>query len=508
MRATDVVDCIAGHVANQPDRDAVRDSESSLTYRQLWDEAGMVAGGLVAEGVQPGDRVALLLPNSVSFVVAALACLKVDAMFVPLAVTDPLARLQGIVADCAPALVVTTGPEAGGEGLTGARHHSLADLRTPEPFEVTPPGPDDRPAYAIYTSGTTGQPKGVVIGRAAFARAVATTADQLGLGPETRTLCVSPFHFDGSFATLFPTLARGGTVVIRAREALLFPRTFIRAVTEERITYTGFSPSYLTLLLASPRIGELADTPLDIIALGGEATAPRSIAEWNRAVPKCRVFNRYGPTETTIAVTHIEITPAILATGVIPIGPPHPHVEFHLLDPDGNLIDQDGIVGELWIGGEQLMNGYWNAPELTAEMLRGDVVAGRTLYRTGDLVYRQADGNYVYVDRADRVVKRRGVRISLLELTEAIRQMPAVLDATCATFDDDDGLGIAAFVVMDGADDEGELRRLLRDALPDTMLPDRMISVPGLPMTSSSKVDERALLADAGLDPHGAEGAA
>ena len=128
-----------------------------------------------------------------------------------------------------------------------------------------PPAPDritDRVAYAIYTSGTTGTPKGVLIGNRAFAAAVAATADALGLSAATRTLCVSPFHFDGSFGTLFPTLFSGGAVVIRPREALLFPRTFFNAITRESITYTGFSPSYLRLLLSSPQIDRLAGTSL------------------------------------------------------------------------------------------------------------------------------------------------------------------------------------------------------------------------------------------------------
>ena len=134
----------------------------------------------------------------------------------------------------------------------------------------------------IYTSGTTGAPKGVLIGRRAFAAAVHAVISHLGLDRDTRTLCVSPVHFDGSFGTVFPTLAAGGVLVLPPRESLLFARFFIRTVAREQITYTGFSSSYLRLLLADPRLATLADTPLRVIALGGEVcSGPDVEALWD-----------------------------------------------------------------------------------------------------------------------------------------------------------------------------------------------------------------------------------
>jgi D-alanine--poly(phosphoribitol) ligase subunit 1 len=364
---------------------------------------------------------------------------------------------------------------------------------------VDPAPPSDRVAYAIYTSGTTGTPKGVLIGCQAFGAAVEATSQALGLDRKTRTLCVSPFYFDGSFGTLFPTLFSGGAVVIRPREALLFPRTFFNAVAKEAITYTGFSPSYLRLLLASPQIAKLGESSLDVIALGGEASSVADIRSLWSVAPNIRVFNRYGPTETTIAVTHIHLVPELIADGTVPMGYPHPGVSFHLVDDQGSVIDQPDRVGELYIGGSQLMTGYWGAPALSEEVLRTDVVPGETVYRTGDLVYRDHDGRYVYADRADRVIKRSGVRISLVELSEAMRSLDGVSAAACVIFDDDGELGIAAFVVVDQILSALELQRAARLRLPETMLPNRIELVEALPLTNSSKLDERRLLAEAGL---------
>ena len=145
------------------------------------------------------------------------------------------------------------------------------------------------------------------------------------------------------------------------------------------------------------------------------------------------------------------------------------------------------------------MTGYWGAPELTADVLRTDVVPGKTVYRTGDLVYRNASGDYVYVDRADRVIKRIGVRISLVEMGDAMRHLDGVSAAACVAFDDDGQLGIVAFVVADGTVTALELRRATSQHLPDTMLPNRIELVEALPLTPSSKLDERRLLAEAGL---------
>jgi D-alanine--poly(phosphoribitol) ligase subunit 1 len=503
-----VIDQIAGHAASTPEHPAVKDLSRSLTYAQLLAEVDAVAAGLEAAAVGAGDRVALHMSNSADFAVAALAVMRLRAIFVPLSVADPEPRLAVILDDCEPRLVVTgrDDPEAGlvygGFPAGLARHRSVGIEELagggPAPHAARPQ-PEDA-AYAIYTSGTTGTPKGVLIGNHAFLASVRACVSALDLTPETRTLCVSPFHFDGSFGTLFPTLFVGGSVYIPPRDSLLFPRAFFNAVTRERITYTGFSPSYLRVLLGDRRIATLADSPLEVIALGGEASSlPLLEALW-AAAPKVRIFNRYGPTETTIAVTHCEVSRERIGEGPVPIGRPHPNVTFHVVGDGGELVSEPGATGELYVGGDQLMTGYWRAPQLSEAVLRTDIVPGETVYRTGDLVYRDRDGDYVYVDRADRVIKRSGIRISLIEVGAVVSSVPGVSAATCVAFDDEGRLGIAAFVVAAGLTGI-DVKRKAADQLPETMIPDRFVVVDELPLTSSSKVDERALLVAAGLRP-------
>jgi len=236
-------------------------------------EAAELAVGLTESGVTEGDRV---WPASAQLGRLRGLCpgLSVDRRHLRSPGGHRPAGAAGLDrCRLRPALVVTT--DSSGDGspppLTpspGVPSVPIARLRRPgaEPPDLHP-GPH-RLAYAIYTSGTTGTPKGVVITTPAFAAAVAASADALGIDEQTRGLCVSPFHFDGSFGTLFPTLYAGGALIIRPREALLFPRTFFNAVKQESITVTGFSPTYLRLLLASPQMDQLAATALSVVALG------------------------------------------------------------------------------------------------------------------------------------------------------------------------------------------------------------------------------------------------
>ena len=501
----DVLHEIIEQARTGPALPAAKDLNRELSYAELIHEVSRLATGLAGRGVSEGDRVALLLPNSVDFVVAALASLWIGAVFVPLAVTDPEARLATIVADCAPAIVVTS--DASGDDaapprlLGGLTLVPISALRAEEPTLAAPVDTSTRVAYMIYTSGTTGTPKGVQIGTAAFGAAVQSTTSALGLDRATRTLCVSPFHFDGSYANLFPTLYAGGAVVIRPRDALLFPPTFFNTVAREKINFSGFTPSYLRLLLASPRMAELGDSALEIIALGAEALPVADLRSLWSYVPKIRLFNRYGPTETTIAVTNLELTPDMIEEGTVPMGYPHPGVFFLLLDDEGIVIEESDRVGELYIGGNQLMDGYWGAPALTKEVMRTDVVPGETVYRTGDLVYRDKNGRYVYVDRADRVIKRSGVRISLVELNEVMGRLVGVTGAVCMTFDSEGELGIIAFVVTNGAASALDLRRAAREHIPENMMPNRIELVKVFPLNKSNKLDERLLLSEAGLRP-------
>jgi len=460
-----------------------------------------MASGLTAFGVVPGDRVALEMTNSAAFLTVALGCLWIGAAFVPLSMNDPPARVGRILDDSHPKLVVSQGRRHTEPGRQTQRDATLfVDVETILAAAGSAPdrSPDpERDAYLIYTSGTTGMPKGVRTPEKAFRWAITAAAELLGLDSTTRTLCVSPFHFDGSYGTAFPTLVAGGSLVIPKREDLLFLKRFFRAVLEERITHTGFSPSYLHLLLSSPKLAGLARSELKTLGLGGEECIADDVAELWRVLPELRIFNRYGPTETTIEVTTSEIGRHDVESGKIPIGVPHPGVTFYLLDGAGQILDGTNETGHLYIGGNQLMGGYWGDAELTSQVLRDDIVPGETLYDTGDLVYRDGQGRYVYVGRSNDVVKRSGVRVSLGEIAQVLRRIDKVFAAVCLSIELDGRNAIAAFVEVGPDMTAQALLQAASAHLPVTMLPDEVFTVPSMPMTSSGKIDRHGLLEQA-----------
>ena len=411
----------------------------------------MLRGDLASLGVEPGDRVALWLPNSASFLITALGCLWLGAPFVPLSPDDPLPRLARAVADCDPAVIVWSddsekrlAPDAFAgrrmvDSLFAVEEQTMAacllsnEIRKGMPTSSTPP---ERP----------GCRKECGLPRQLFAMAITTAADLLELDATTRALCFSPFHFDGSYGTVFPTLVAGGALVIPPRDQMLYIKPFFTALLEEGITHTGFTPSYLRLLLSWPSAASMARTSLRTVGLGGEVCDARDVASLWELHPTVRVFNRYGPTETTIQVTTYEVTRKDVDSGIVPIGWPHAGVTFFIIAGDGSEVLAPDEVGELYIAGDQLMRGYWGDKELTSQVLRNDVVEGITVYRTGDLVYRDRQGRYVYMGRTDSVVKRNGVRVSLQEIDRVLREVKGVSGAVCLPVDESGRLAIAAFV--------------------------------------------------------------
>jgi len=495
------LELVLHHAQAAPGDAAVQDDHDAFGYGELAERVAATASGLAAYGLVPGDRVAIDLGNSAAFVTVALGCLWLGAPFVPLSPMDPHGRIARIMADCEPSLVVTGGrsgtgvPDFGGRRTVGVEE--LLKRSGPVPARSLDA---ERDAYLIYTSGTTGVPKGVRIPERAFGWAVTHAAKLLGLERSTSALCVSSFHFDGSYGTVFPTLLAGGSLVIPRREDLLFVKRFFGVVREGGITYTSFSPSYLRLLVASRQLDKLAGSELRTLAVGGEECVAQDVAELWRVLPGLRVFNRYGPTETTIAVTNYEVARRDVASGKVPIGAPHAGVSFSLvrLDGSGALVQEVGEVGELYIGGEQLMRGYWGDPALSDAVLSREVVPGELVYKTGDLVYRDDRGLYVYAGRSDDVVKRNGVRISLGEVSGVLRGVDGVTGAVCLPVDLGGRLGIAAFVEAPPGMTAVKVLDAASSDIPATMRPDEVFIVTALPLTPSGKVDRQRLLDEAG----------
>ncbi|MFJ4852639.1 amino acid adenylation domain-containing protein [Streptomyces sp. NPDC088730] len=497
--ATTVVGAIGAAAAEHAALPAVVDGADSLSYEELWRDAGRLARHLRARGVRSGDIVALAAERSPALLVGLLGVLRAGAVVLPLDVTYPAARLRMMLDDSGAAVVVGQEHTLGPFTADGREACVLAEVLSGEDGgeaaeELKEPDPADG-CYLLYTSGSTGGPKAVLMPHAGLANLVRWQTEASGCGPGSRTLQYGAISFDVSLQEIFSTFASGGTLVCIDHETRRNPvRTWelVIAARVERIflPYVGLQ----SLVMVADAVDVEAASLREIIPGGEQLQCTRALRELMARLPGCRMFNHYGPVETH-AVTHhpLEADPARWLS-LPPIGTAIPGNRVYVLDADGGELGV-GEIGELHVAGAQVAYGYWNRPALTAErFLPAPDGHGERMYRTGDLVRRRADGALDFLGRADDQVKVRGFRVELAEVEAAVSDHPAV-SACGATVAGDEGIDrvLVAFVLAKEPLDADAVREELRERLPDHMVPGTLTVVGSLPQLPSGKLDRRAL---------------
>ncbi|XYI03759.1 amino acid adenylation domain-containing protein [Sorangium sp. So ce1128] len=501
-----VVRALYERARTSPDAPALMDDRGTLSFGQLAQTAARIRALLHESGARPGDTVAICSENGVGCVAAMYGILDAGCAFVPLSPLDPDARLSGLCERARPVVLLASRRRRAFETtavrldlddmvrLDGSDPSSSAPGREgATPDEEASANDADAVAYVIFTSGSTGDPKGVCVPNRSFFHASRSAAQIMGFDAATRSLVILPLHFDGSFSSVFPVLLAGGCVFLH-RGPICPPPTFLRHMRERALTHTTMTPTYLRALMADDAWSKASCESWRTLALGGESPPKPQLQKLRAELPGLRVFNRYGPTEATMAVSTLEITGEMLASEEkIPIGTPHPGVDFVALGPHGGPCGA-GELAELYIGGVQLMTGYLGDPRATAAVLGPFHGGGRPLLKTGDLVTVNSAGQYVFVERVDDVVKRHGTRISLGEIEAALGRIPGVGAAVCVKATAGEEVRIVAFLQRAGAELlEREVRRDLLRALPASMSPDLIQFVDQLPRASGGKVDRSAL---------------
>jgi amino acid adenylation domain-containing protein len=462
--------------ARTPDAVAIEDDAGGvrLTYAKLVEQARRVA-----EGVAPGTIVALSAERTPDLIVQMLGVLQAGAAYLPVDPAYPQERREFMVADSGAVLPpLPGGRECGWERGPGGEGHS---------------------AYLIYTSGSTGRPKGVVVPHRAIASFVRGAREIYELRPGDRVLQFASISFDTSAEEIWPALASGATLVLRPEEMAASIPHFVRELGRLGITVLDLPTAFWHEMVAGLEAEDLElPRELRLVILGGEEALADRFAVWQRRIgSSVRLVNTYGPTETTIVATRRDLSD--LAPGAaVPIGRPIPGAQAYVLD---RLLAPvpPGVRGELWIGGAGVARGYLGRPDLTADHFRPDLFAeepGARFYRTGDLAVLKPDGDLVFAGRADRQLKIRGYRIEPGEIEAALRLHPAVRDAVVDARGPSDARRLIAWIVPregSAAPAASDLRELLRDRLPDPLVPAAFAAVAGLPLTPGGKVDRRAL---------------
>ncbi|MFC4531516.1 amino acid adenylation domain-containing protein [Sphaerisporangium dianthi] len=496
----------AEQVRARPDAVAVTCEGRSLTFAGLDAAADRLARRLRRAGVGRGDLVAVHLPRSETLLVALLAAHKAGAAYLPLDPDHPAERLAMIMADARPRLSLsdTAAPFAlPGPVLLVAEEDEEEESPDPVESDETPPATPGDLAYVIYTSGSTGRPKGVEVEHGNLANLLLSMRDRLGSGPGDGWLALTSPAFDISALELYLPLVTGGRVVVASPGAVRRPEALARLVAEQGVTYVQATPSVWRLLLPGGIAGATALT-------GGEALPPRLAAELRARFD--RVFNVYGPTETTIWSTLGEPGEPGEPGEVVTIGRPIDNTQVYLLDEALRPVPA-GVAGELCVGGAGVARGYRGRPGRTAERFVPDPFGppGSRLYRTGDLARHRADGEIEFIGRQDGQVKLLGHRIELGEIEARLLDHPQVAEAAVLLAGTDAGEPrlIAYVVPAAGARPEpGALTAHLGRTLPRPMLPAAYVMLDALPLNPIGKLDRAALPEPAASSDGGPRGTA
>ncbi|NNH71822.1 non-ribosomal peptide synthetase [Nocardia uniformis] len=484
---TTMVDLLQRSVAAAPEAVALVSDDTEITYGEFDRRVNRLAHWLIREGIGAEDIVGLRMTTSVEFIIAVYAALKAGAAYLPIDPAYPDDRIEYLVEDANPELVL-------GRVELDAAEEAAAELPETAPTDadrVRPLRPSNL-AYVIYTSGSTGKPKGVPVSHAAIAEHVGTFTAEWGITTEDRLLQSSSVSFDASLLDLFITFALGARLIVPKPNAFQDIRYVADLITRQGVTILHMVPSMLSTFLLLPEISEWQ--ALRHVPVGGEAL-PGEVADKFAQVFDAELRNHYGPTEAVVCATHMPVE-GPQGNGIVPIGIPNPNVHAYVLDAALRLVPA-GVVGEIYLGGDQLARGYLGRPELTAARFVADpFTPGARLYRTGDLARRNEFGELDFVGRADEQVKVRGFRIELGEVEAALVAHPTVGHGVVVVAEDPAvGPMLAAYLVPVPGEtvDIEQVRAHAAAGLPDYMVPRAFAVIDEIPLTVNGKLDKRAL---------------
>jgi len=486
-------------VKRRPEKVAIECGSKQLTYRALNEKANQIARRLRNLPVGPGDLVGVCVERSVEMVAAVLGVLKAGAAYVPLDPAYPRDRLEFILDDAAIKAVVWQARAS--QVLPKSKvvrvcldfeSEQLSRLSTANLKNL---GSSEDLAYVIYTSGSTGKPKGVQVPHRAVTNFLSSMRTRPGIADTDTLLAVTTLSFDIAALELFLPLTAGAKVVVASRVAASDGRQLAKLLERSKVTMMQATPATWRLLLEAGW-----ESPRGFNVLCGGEELPSDLAH-QLLQQEARVWNLYGPTETTIWSTVGEVK---RDDDAITIGRPIANTQIHILDAHLEPVPV-GVVGELFIGGDGLSRGYLGRPELTRECFVADPFSpssGKQLYRSGDLARYRADGRIEHLGRIDRQVKIRGFRIELGEIEATLLECGSVRQVVVMAREGEPSEKrlVAYFTAGKRRLSINELKRFLKARLPRHMVPAMFVQLDTLPLNANGKIDYKALPAPEPLE--------
>ncbi|MBO9701046.1 MAG: amino acid adenylation domain-containing protein [Sporocytophaga sp.] len=485
---------IEEQVDKTPDSTAVIYNGHSLTYKELNRRANIVAARLINRGIKEEDLVAVLFELSLESVVAIIGVLKAGAVYVPLDTNYPVKRIQLLVDDSKPKLLITNSSLKGLLEFPEEKKLIISDNDWLNNDYLANPKTGVKPenaAYVMYTSGSTGSPKGIVIQHNSVVNNIMLIKDRYMLTPEDTVPSMPSLAFDASVSKLFPILTIGGTVVLPTEEEIRDVEKTLELINKYNMPYFSTPPSILRVINSiNPDLSKLRS-----ISCGGEALKFSDVSNLNKHVP---IINIYGPTEATVSsCTYTIPKNSSPITSRIPIGKPNPNCKVYILDKHLNCMPVN-CYGTIYIGGIGVARGYLNNPELTTQrFIKSPFVEGEVLYNTGDIGRWLPDGNIDFIGRNDNQIKIRGFRIQIEEVEKILIKHPSVNEGKIIVkgTSNEDKFMVACVIPKEGESLSIEsMRDFIEKYLPDYMVPSDLILLDHFPLNQNNKVDSKALL--------------
>ena len=473
---------------------------ASFTFAELNAKVNQLAHLLRAEGVRPGDIIALVVERSFAMIIGILGIVKAGGAYLPIPPDNPPDRIDYMLKVGEVKVLLVQKKTAGHIVFEGV----IINLNDPDIYRGSTANPvivnePEDLAYVIYTSGSTGKPKGVMIEHRSVVNRLHWMQQAYPIDERDVILQKTPYYFDVSVWELFWWALTGATLCFLMPGGERYPLAIVETIRKHHVSVMHFVPSMLNVFLeyldgkAASVVGSLASVRL--VFASGEALAPSHVRKFNDIfVGKtvARLTNLYGPTEATVDVSYFNC-PTLNEFECIPIGRPINNIRLYVIK-DGQQV-AIGDAGELCIAGVGLARGYVNNAALTDEKFMDNPVnPGERIYRTGDIARWLPDGNIEYLGRDDNQVKIRGLRIELGEIENTIRGYPGISDCVAAVKKHSESVIVIIAYVVCKSDLEVEgLKEYLKGLLPDYMIPNRFEKIDEMPLTPSGKADRKAL---------------
>ncbi|MDT7722639.1 MAG: mycobactin phenyloxazoline synthetase, partial [Mycobacterium sp.] len=463
---------------------------------------------LRAKGIGPGDTVAVMGPKTAEQVPALLGILAAGGAYLPIGVDQPRDRAKRILQTGQVSLALVCGRQQLSLPMPAL---TIADVihDASVNVEIQPATTDpDELAYVLFTSGSTGEPKGVEVAHDAAMNTVEFITRHFEIGPTDRCLALSTLECDMSVLDIFATLRAGGAIVVVDEAQRRDPDAWARLINTHSVTVLNFLPGWLEMLVEVTKNSAGCLSSLRVVPTGGDWVRPELARLLRSQAPQLRFAGLGGATETAVHATICESAELPADWTALPYGTPLPNNACRVVNDMGGDCP-DWVVGELWVSGRGIAQGYRRRPDLTTE--RFVVHDGRTWYRTGDLARYWPNGTLEFVGRADHRVKLSGYRVELGEIEAALRQVPGVRAAVAALLPASGGSEVlAAAVCAETSIDAGltakRIREVLVDLVPAHMIPRHISLVERIPFTDNGKIDRKAvttLLVEASAEQSG-----